>query len=225
MPGAALNRGRRSAAGCRRRPCGRRSRVSGTLRPSSAKRRLPPPRVTGKTIRRSSSRRSAAIRPWTSWAEPATRMTPSTSSFTLAMSAAKSPERTVVFCQSADSERGRVDVLRHRVHLLRRSRPSRVAFALRPGGGEAFVGDPAEQLRLGLLELAELELVALLTAVDLEGPAAVHVVLRTARILDHPVQRDELGGDDLPHDALLRSFAARLVPAACYLDDERQSAN
>ena len=113
-----LNRGRRSAAGCRRRPCGRRSSVSGTLRPSSAKRRLPPPRVTGKTIRRSSSRRSFAIRPWTSWAEPATRMTPSTSSFAAAMSAAKSPERTVVLFQSADSERGRVDVLRHRVHLL-----------------------------------------------------------------------------------------------------------
>src|SRR4029077_19264234 len=107
---------------------------------------------------------------------------------------------------------GRVDVLGHRVHLLREAAHLRVAFAPRPGFGESFVGDPAEQLRLGLLELAELEQVALLATVDLEGPASVHVVLGSTRILDHPVQRDELGGDDLPHDALLRLVWAGLVP-------------
>jgi hypothetical protein len=47
----------------------------------------------------------------------------------------------------------------------------------------------------------------------------VYVVLGSARILDHPVQRDELGGDDLPHDVLLGVGGRDWFPSCCYLDD------
>jgi hypothetical protein len=47
-------------------------------------------------------------------------------------------------------------------------------------------------LDLGLHHLVELESVAVVAAVVLEGPAAVLVVLGSARILEDPVDRDEL---------------------------------
>ena len=49
------------------------------------------------------------------------------------------------------------------------------------------------------MRLVELELVALLAAIDLEAPASVLVVLASARRLDDAVQRDELGYDDPSH--------------------------
>ena len=57
-----------------------------------------------------------------------------------------------------------------------------------PRLGEALVGDAPEQLRVSGHQLVELELVALLAAVELERPAAVLVLLAAARILDHTVQ-------------------------------------
>src|SRR6201747_2721340 len=94
-------------------------------------------------------------------------------------------------------ERGGDDVLRHRIHLV--GEPGVVAHP-RPGGGKALVGATAQQLRLGLVELVELELVALVPALDREGPAGVLVVLASARRLDHSVQRDALGYDAPAHD-------------------------
>ena len=65
-------------------------------------------------------------------------------------------------------ERGRDDVLGHAVHLLAEV----VGAHRRPRLGEALVGDPAEQLRVGRHQLVVLELVAVLAAVELEHPAA-----------------------------------------------------
>src|SRR5205085_1835584 len=60
-------------------------------------------------------------------------------------------------------------VLRHRVHLLREAD---LIGHRRPRGREALVGDAPEQQRLCLERLVELELGALLAALELEGPAA-----------------------------------------------------
>jgi hypothetical protein len=95
-------------------------------------------------------------------------------------------------------ERRRDDVLRHVVEPV-----GELALALRPGVGEAPPGDPAEQQRVRLERLVELELVALLAAADLEAPAGVLVVLRPARVLDYAVERHEFGYDDLCHVVLL----------------------
>jgi hypothetical protein len=51
----------------------------------------------------------------------------------------------------------------------------------------------------GLHHLVQLEPVALRPALELEGPAAAVEALGSAGILDHPVQRYELGYDDAPH--------------------------
>ena len=55
------------------------------------------------------------------------------------------------------------------------------------------------------MQLVELELVAVLAAVVLERPAAVLVALGSARILEHPVDRDELRHHQLAHRLLLSS--------------------
>src|SRR5207244_4207711 len=90
------------------------------------------------------------------------------------------------------------DVLRHVVELVRE-----LALAGWPGLREALVGLAAEQQCLGLERLVELELVAVLAAVELEAPASVPEVLCSAGVLDHAVQRDELGHDDPSHPVLL----------------------
>src|SRR6266540_4542828 len=73
----------------------------------------------------------------------------------------------------------------------------------RPGLGKALIGDPPQQQGRRVKGLVELELVALVTAGDLERPPSVPEVLGSARILHYAVQRDELGYDDPPHLYLL----------------------
>jgi hypothetical protein len=89
-------------------------------------------------------------------------------------------------------------VLRHGVE-----RVGELPLALGPGGREALVGPPAEQQRGRAPRLVQLELVALVTTIDLERPPPVLVVLRATRVLDHAVERDELGHHDAAHDVLL----------------------
>src|SRR4051812_18622622 len=91
-------------------------------------------------------------------------------------------------------DRRRDDVLRIVVQLL-----GERAFAGGPRRREALVGDAPEELSLRVHELVELELVSLIAAVVLEGPAAVLVALGTARILEDSVDRDELCDDQLAH--------------------------
>src|SRR5207249_1442009 len=74
-----------------------------------------------------------------------------------------------------------------------------LAFTRWPGCREALVGHPAEQLHLGLHHLVELELVAVVAAVVLEGPATVLVALGPARILEESVHGHELGHHQLAH--------------------------
>ena len=66
----------------------------------------------------------------------------------------------------------RDDVLGHAVELV-----GELAVPLRPRCGEPLVGDTAEQERLGVERLLELELPALLALSDLERPTAVLEVL------------------------------------------------
>src|SRR5262249_58336155 len=61
----------------------------------------------------------------------------------------------------------------------------------------------AEEEGVARHRLVELELVALVSAVDLKAPSAVLVALGPARVLDDTVSRDELGDDDLSHGNLL----------------------
>src|ERR671911_349520 len=91
------------------------------------------------------------------------------------------------------------DVLGHGVKLIRE-----LALHRRPCRGEAIVGHTSQQQRLGVQGLVELEPVALLSAIDLEGPSGVLEVLASARRLDDAVQRDVLGRDYLPISILLR---------------------
>ena len=94
------------------------------------------------------------------------------------------------------AERGRDDVLAHPVHLVGESG---LVGPLGPGRREALVRHPAEQHRVGLHHLVELELVALVAALELERPAAVREVLGSARILHHAVERHELRYNDASH--------------------------
>src|SRR5215470_677141 len=107
-------------------------------------------------------------------------------------------------------ERGRDDVLRHRVHLL--GELAAGFLHRRPGGGEPLVGHAPEQLGIGALQLFALELLALGGRVA-EAPAAVLGALAAARVIDDPVERDELGDDQLAHGALL-FWPARLAGRA-----------
>src|SRR6478672_9100747 len=85
----------------------------------------------------------------------------------------------------------RDDVLRVVVELVRER-----TLARRPGRREAFVRHSAEELDVSVHQLVELELVAVVAPVVLEGPASVLVVLRAARILEDAVERDEFGDND-----------------------------
>ena len=85
------------------------------------------------------------------------------------------------------------DVLRHRVDLL-----GELPLALRPGAGEAFVGHPAEQVRLRLERLVEFEL-GLLGAHVIAHPSRVGMGGLAARRLGHPVEGDELGDHQSGH--------------------------
>src|SRR4051794_660865 len=160
----------------------------------SPKSRLPVPSTTGKTIRCSSSTRSCSSNACASCALPCTYTSPLASSRTFAHlgdELAREHRRVVPF---GVTKRRRHDVLRHVVELV-----GEVAGARGPGFGKALVCDAAEQQRLRLVQLVDLELVALVAAVDLEGPAAVLVVLGAARILHHAVERHELRHHDPAH--------------------------
>src|SRR5918998_6806172 len=116
------------------------------------------------------------------------------------------------------------DVLGHGVELV-----GDLALHRGPGRGEALVGHTSQQQRLGVQGLVELELLELLPAFGLEGPARVPEVLASAWRLDDTVQRNVLGCDYLSHldppqipqisliviVDLLRSFAfARLLASS-----------
>ena len=86
--------GRRGSRRRRRRPSSRPARAP-SCRSCPPNSRLPSPRTTGNTISRSSSTRSFSSRVWTRLALPWTTMSPSTSSWMRATSAATSPLITV----------------------------------------------------------------------------------------------------------------------------------
>src|SRR5438067_13756200 len=67
----------------------------------------------------------------------------------------------------------------------------------------------------GLRQLAELEPVAVLAAVVLEGPTAVLVGLGSTRILEHAVDRHELGNHQLAHSPVLSPEVWGLRPPEC----------
>src|SRR5260221_14232261 len=99
--------------------------------------------------------------------------------------------RVVPLCQLE----GRGDVvLRHPVELVRE-----LVFPGWPSRGKALVGHPAEQQRLGVEGLVELELVALFSTADVEGPTCVPEALASARGLHNAVERDEFGYHDSSH--------------------------
>ena len=71
----------------------------------SGKGRLPPPTITGKTIRRSSSTRSRSSSECTRVALPATRIGPSWRCFSSSTAGASSPRSRLEFSHSSGSER------------------------------------------------------------------------------------------------------------------------
>src|SRR5215510_10686456 len=93
-------------------------------------------------------------------------------------------------------ERGGDDVLGHAVELVRE-----LALPRWPGRGKSLVGHTSQQKRLGVEGLIQLELVAGLATIELEGPTAVLVVLSSTRVLHDAVERDEFGYDDPGHSA------------------------
>src|SRR6266436_1719114 len=91
------------------------------------------------------------------------------------------------------------DVFGHAVELIRE-----FSLPRRPGGGESLIGLAAEEERLRLEGFVDLELIALVPAIDLERPAGVLELLASSRGLDDSIERDELGCDDLSHGTPLR---------------------
>src|SRR4051794_31979640 len=91
-------------------------------------------------------------------------------------------------------QRGRDDVLRHRVEVV-----GELALEIRPARGEPLVGDPPEQLRGGGHRLVDLELIAFRTAGEAVSPADPLERLRAARRLDNTIHRHVLGHDDPSH--------------------------
>src|SRR3954449_12848580 len=179
-----------------------------SLAPNS---RLPEPSTTGKTISRSSSRRWPARRPWTSWG----RAGPGDQPVDELGAAVDDDVAVALLVHARDrggqvaAEHGRVrprrvaqrrgdDVLRHRVEAL-----GELALALGPRLREALVRPPAEEHGLAAHGLVDLELRAVVAARDLEAPAAVPEILAAAGVLDHAVERYELGRDDAGHAVLL----------------------
>src|SRR5581483_2784660 len=98
-------------------------------------------------------------------------------------------------------QRGGHHHLGHGVHLL--SVLSGGLLHGRPRGGEALVADPAEQQHVGGPQLLQLPRFPVRGRVA-EAPPTLGVTLGAAGVLDDPVQRDELGHDELSH-ADLRS--------------------
>src|ERR687889_971710 len=88
-------------------------------------------------------------------------------------------------------ERRRDDELRHRVELV-----GELALALRPGAGEALIGASADQQGVRLSGLVQLELVAVVTPVELERPTGVLEPGLASRRLHHAVERYELRDND-----------------------------
>ena len=87
-----------------------------------------------------------------------------------------------------------------------------IAFILSPNSpvpsifghaGEALVGHAPQQLRVGVHQLLELELVARVAAVELNAQPRCSKPLRPSRRLEHAVERDELRHNELAHLPLL----------------------
>src|SRR5215213_4970349 len=88
-------------------------------------------------------------------------------------------------------ERRRDDELRHRVELV-----GELALALRPGAGEALIGSQPYQQGVGLPRLVQLELIPVVSAVELEGPTRVLESRLAPRRLHDAVERYELRHHD-----------------------------
>src|SRR5919112_391447 len=84
-------------------------------------------------------------------------------------------------------ERRRDDELRHRVELV-----GELALALRPGAGEALIGSQPYQQGVGLPRLVQLELIPVVSAVELERPTRVLELRLAPRRLHDAVERYEL---------------------------------
>ena len=177
-------------------PASTRLGASRSCRSLSPNRRRPVPSTTGKTIRCSSSTRSCSSSSWTSRRLPGTWMIPSISSLSFDASSAALPLRTVVLFHSGPrGSRTR----RTWAFVLNLSANSPLAIG--PGAGEALVGDAPDQEHVALHRLVELELVAVVSAIELEAPTGV-LELFAARRLHHAVERHELGHHQLAHLAL-----------------------
>src|SRR5215213_316250 len=88
-------------------------------------------------------------------------------------------------------ERRRDDELRHRVELV-----CELALALRPGAGEALIGSQPYQQGVGPPRLVQLELIPVVSAVELEGPIRVLESRLASRRLHDAVERYELRHHD-----------------------------
>src|SRR5215208_7127355 len=88
-------------------------------------------------------------------------------------------------------ERRRDDELRHRVELV-----GELALALRPGAGEALIGSQPYQQGVGLPRLVQLELIPVVSAVELEGPIRVLESRLAPWRLHDAVERYELRHHD-----------------------------
>src|SRR5215211_1951118 len=88
-------------------------------------------------------------------------------------------------------ERRRDDELRHRVELV-----GELALALGPGAGEALIGSQPYQQGICLPRLVQLELIPVLSAVELEGPTWVLEFRLAPRRFHDAVERYELRHHD-----------------------------
>ena len=101
------------------------------------------------------------------------------------------------------AQRRRDDVLGHAVDLV-----GHRAFSLRPRTGETLVGHAAEQMRLSLEHLAELE-VHFLRPHEGPGPAGVRMPRLPTGRLHHAVERHELRHDQFHRSRLSQSDGFR----------------
>src|SRR5262249_3138951 len=86
------------------------------------------------------------------------------------------------------------------------------ALTTGPSAGEALVGRPAEQVRIRVQDLVELELVAVLAAIEVERPTLV-LELLTSRGLHYPVYGHEFGDNEPSHPS--SSLSRRRVRRLC----------
>src|SRR5258705_1364796 len=101
------------------------------------------------------------------------------------------------------------DILGHAVELV-----GELAFPRWPGLGKALVGHAPQQQGLGRERFVELELVALVSAADLEAPTSLTEVLGPARVLHDAVQRYEFRYDDPSHGYSHLSVGSRFSDRA-----------